>query len=170
MEEKVIVKKQPKSPALSGVLSFFFPGVGSLYNGQTLKGFFYIIVFAGLVTIQTTGQGQPFAGLILGGFYFYQIIETIQSAKGINRRALLGEDVEKVDDEDELSAALKTGSIFWGAVLLVLGGILLLANFGIISYETVFDFWPLVVIVIGVKFILEYLSKDKKEVNGGENV
>ena len=89
MVEKIVIQKPPKSSALSGILSFFFPGVGTLYNGQTLKGVIYIIVFAGLVTMQTSGEGQPFAGLILGGFYIYQIIDAIQSAKIINQNKMI---------------------------------------------------------------------------------
>ncbi|MFQ6038351.1 MAG: hypothetical protein ACE5LV_07020 [Candidatus Aminicenantales bacterium] len=89
MEEKVVVKKPPKSPFLAGVLAFFFPfGVGQLYNGQARKALVFFFIFAGLVTLQTTGEGQPFLGLMLGGFYIYQIFDAVQTANLINRRAL----------------------------------------------------------------------------------
>lgn len=162
MEEKVIIKKPPKSPTLAGVLSFFFPGTGALYNRQILKGLIFIVILAGLVTMQTSGRGQPFLGIILGGFYFYQIIEAIQTSKSINRRALLGEE-EEIEKVEEFPQAFKTGSIFWGVILIALGGILLLANFEVINYDTLFDFWPVVVIVIGIKLLADYFSKGKKE-------
>jgi len=146
MEEKVIIKRPPKSPALAGVLSFFFPGTGALYNRQISKGLLFIVIFAGLVTMQTSGEGQPFLGIILAGFYFYQIIDAIQTAKSINRRLLHGEG-EEIEEIEEFPEVVKTGSIFWGIVLIVLGGVLLLANFEVISYDTIFDFWPVVVIV-----------------------
>ncbi len=112
--------------------------------------------------MQTTGEGQPFLGIILGGFYIYQIIEAVQTSKSINRRFLLGEEeVEK--EEEEFPETLKAGSIFWGAVLIILGAILLLANFEVISYDTVFDFWPVAVIVIGVKLVADYFGKTRKE-------
>ncbi|MFP4082771.1 MAG: LiaI-LiaF-like domain-containing protein [Candidatus Aminicenantes bacterium] len=158
MEEKVIVKKPPKSAALAGILSFFFPGIGALYNRQFLKGAVIIIVFAGLVTMQTTGEGQPFLGIILGAFYIYQIIDAVQTSKIINRRVLEGKE-EEMEEVEELPGVVKTGSIFWGAALIVLGGLLLLANFEVIPYDTLFDFWPLVVIVIGVKLVADYASK-----------
>ncbi len=163
MEEKVVVKRPPKSPFLAGVLAFFFPfGIGQIYNRQIQKGLIFLIVFAGLVTMQTTGEGQPFLGIILGGFYIYQIIEAVQTSKSINRRFLLGEEeVEK--EEEEFPETLKAGSIFWGAVLIILGAILLLANFEVISYDTVFDFWPVAVIVIGVKLVADYFGKTRKE-------
>lgn len=164
MEEKVIVKRPPKSPFLAGVLAFFFPfGIGQFYNRQIQKGLIFLIVFAGLVTMQTTGEGQPFLGILLGGFYIYQIIDAAQTSKSINRRFLLGEEIEELEKAEEFPQAVKAGSIFWGAVLIVLGGILLLANFEVISYDTVFDFWPIAVIVVGLKLIADYFGKSKKE-------
>ncbi len=157
MEEKVVVKRPPKSPFLAGLLAFFVPGTGAFYNGQMMKGFVYVIVAAGLITLQTTGEGQPFLGIILGGFYIYQIIDSIQIAGAINRRAL------KIEEEeieiDEFPQLVKSGSIFWGLVLLALGVVLLLANFEVIDYGALFDFWPVVVIVIGLKFIVDYMTK-----------
>jgi len=51
--------------------------------------------------------------------------------------------------------------------LLLLGVFLLLANFEVISYSTAWQFWPVVVIVIGIKFIADFVSK-KREENRGE--
>lgn len=160
MEEKVIVKSPPKSPVLAGLLSFFFPfGIGAFYNGEVIKGFIYLVLFAGLVSMQPHGA-QPFVALLLAGFYFFQIIDSIHTAKRINRRTLLGKEAEA--EEEQLSLIVKSGSIFWGIVLMAMGGILLLANFDAISYDTVFDFWPLVVIVIGLKLIVDYFAKPKR--------
>lgn len=160
MEEKVIVKSPPKSPVLAGLLSFFFPfGIGAFYNGEVIKGFIYLVLFAGLVSMQPHGA-QPFVGLLLAGFYFFQIIDSINTAKRINRRTLLGKEAEA--EEEQLSLVIKSGSIFWGIVLMAMGGILLLANFDAISYDTVFDFWPLVVIVIGLKLIVDYFAKPNR--------
>ncbi len=162
MEEKIVVKKPPKSPALAGVLSGIFPGIGAIYNRQILKGFIFIIIFAGLITMQQQVEVQPFVALLLAGFYIFQIIDAIQISKSINRKALLGEEEEEVEIE-EFPEAIKAGSIFWGVILLALGGFLLLANFDVISYSTLWDLWPVVVIVIGVKLIADYASKKKRE-------
>lgn len=163
MEEKVILKRPPKSPALAGILSFFFPTTGTLYNAQYLKFFIFLIIFAGLITMQTSGEGQPFAALLLAGFYGFQIFEAMHTSRAINRRALKGEEEEEEDELEELPQVLKTGSIFWGIVLMALGGILLLANFDVINYDSVFDFWPVVVIVIGLKLVADYVLREKKE-------
>ncbi len=161
MEEKVVVKKPTKSPALAGILSGFFPfGIGAFYNGEVLKGFLYLFIFAGLVTMQQHGSAQPFAGLLLAGFYIFQIIDSVRVAERINRRALEGEAAEEIEEE-EAAAIVKSGSVFWGALLIILGGILILANFDVISYGKVFDFWPVVVIVIGARLIYCYFAKSK---------
>ena len=161
MDEKIIVKKPPKSPALAGFLSLIFPGTGTLYNGQILKGIIFIIVFAGLVSMQSRGSAQPFIGLLLAGFYIFQIVDSIQSAKIINRYAMRREGED--EEAEELPEALKTGSVFWGILLMVLGGIFLLANFGVISYSSIFDLWPLALILVGLKMIADYLAKDRQE-------
>lgn len=163
MEEKIIIKRPPKSPGLAGVLAFFFPfGTGALYNNQVQKALIFFISFAGLVTLQTSGRGQPFLGLTLFGFLIYQIYDAVQSAKIINRRAELGGEEELLEKE-EFPEPLKSGSIFWGTILMALGGILLLANFEVIDYDTLFDFWPVVVIVIGMKLIFDYFRKNKED-------
>jgi hypothetical protein len=157
MVDKVVYSKPPKSPALAGILSFFFPGTGSLYNREYMKGILYILIFAGLVTLQTQGDGQPFKGLILAGFYFFQIIDAIQVAKNINLKAAGGEAVAAED----FALAIKTGSIFWGLVLIVLGVIFLLANFNVFNYDAIWRFWPLLVIGVGGKVIYDYYRRNK---------
>lgn len=165
MEEKIVVQKpprEPKSPLLAGLLSFFFPiGIGAFYNGEIIKGFIYLIIFAGLVTTVDHPGSEPFVAIILAGFYFYQIIDSVHTAKRINRRALVGEAAAEEEGED-VTEVVKSGSVFWGALLIVLGAILLLANFEIINYNRIFDFWPVVVIIIGIKLVYDYYSKNNK--------
>jgi len=159
VQEKVVLAKPRKSPILAFLLSFFFPfGVGPFYNGEVIKGFVYLVIFAGLVTMQQHGDAQPFAGIVLAAFYIFQMIDSVNVANKINRRALLGGQVE-AEEEVITTEAVTAGSIFWGVLLIALGGILLLGNFEVISYKTILDFWPVVVIVIGGKLIFDYLSK-----------
>lgn len=37
-----------KDPGIAGVLSFFVPGAGQIYNGTILRGLFWLIVTPGL--------------------------------------------------------------------------------------------------------------------------
>ncbi len=158
-EKKVVVQRPPKSPALAGVLAFFFPfGIGPLYNSQFKKAVMFFLIFAGLVTLQTTGEGQPFLGLTLAAFYIYQIFDSVQTAKLINQKASQSEAVPETANLEEVPEALKSGSVFWGIVLMALGTVLLLANFGFIDYGTIFDLWPLIIIVIGIKLVIEFAA------------
>lgn len=160
MTEKIVVEKKPcKSPAAAGILAGFFPGTGALYNGQYLKGILFIIIFAGLITMQPH-TGQPFPALLLAGFYIFQIIEAVQTAKSINRQALAESEEETGPAaEKEILRIEPLGSAFWGIVLIVLGGIFLLGNFDVINYDRIWDFWPVVVIIVGLKLIVDYFGK-----------
>ncbi len=164
MEEKVVVKRPPKSPFLAGVLAFFFPfGAGQLYNNQYRKALVFFFIFAGLVTLNAQGDaGQPFLGLTLAGFYFYQLFDAVQTSGRINRGVIHGE--EEIMGVEEVPEFVKTGSIFWGIVLIALGAMLIFANFELMSYDTVFEFLiPFAILVVGVKLVVDHYSKSRKE-------
>jgi phosphotransferase system glucose/maltose/N-acetylglucosamine-specific IIC component len=163
MEEKVILKRPPKSPALAGILSFFFPGTGALYNGQPLKFLVVILGIAIMVTMLANEEGSaPFLGILLGGLYFYQFIDAIVTASAINRKVLLGEEVDEIKVE-ELPEFVRTGSVFWGIVLMILGVVFLMANFDfLVTYSGIWNLWPLVVIIFGVKLVVDYMAKNKE--------
>jgi len=163
MEEKVVLKRPPKSPALAGILSFFFPGTGALYNGQPLKFLVVLLGVAIMVTMLANEEGSaPFLGILLGGLYFYQFIDAIVTASAINRKALQGEEVDEVKIE-ELPEFVRTGSVFWGIVLMILGVVFLMANFEfLVTYSTIWNLWPLVIIIIGVKLVVDYMAKNKE--------
>jgi hypothetical protein len=163
MEEKGAYKRPPKSPLLAGILSFFFPGTGALYNGQPLKFLVVLLGAAIMITMLAQEEGSaPFLGIMLGGLYFYQFIDAIVTASAINRKALLGEEVDEIKIE-ELPEFVRTGSVFWGIVLIVLGVVFLMANFSfLVTYSRIWNLWPLVVIIFGVKLIVDYMAKNKE--------
>lgn len=162
MEEKAVIPQRPlKSPGLAGFLSVIFPfGAGALYNGQYTKALFHLILFSGLVHSQRYGSGQPFMGLFLAAFYFYQIFDNVQSARAINA----GDSGEKlVGIGQELPDVIGAGSVFWGGFLIVLGIILILVNFEVIRTGALRDFWPLAVIAVGIKLVLDSVAKSKEK-------
>ena len=163
MEEKVIVKRPPKSPLLAGILSFFIPGTGALYNGQPLKSLVVLLGVAIMVTMLAQEEGSaPFLGIMLGGLYFYQFIDAIVTASAINRKALLGEEVDEIKIE-ELPEFVRTGSVFWGIAIMVLGVVLLMANSSfLVTYSRIWNLWPLLVIIIGVKLVVDYMARNKE--------
>lgn len=74
------------NPALAGVLAGFFPfGVGAVYTGQYAKGLAHLVIFTLLVLGASSGNeamGTVF-GLAIAGFYFYQIIDSVRSARAL---------------------------------------------------------------------------------------
>jgi len=159
VDQIIIQKRPPKSPAAAGILSGFFPGTGAFYNGQYSKGIIFILIFAGLISMLDRG-GNPFFGLLMAGFYIFQIIDSVNSARAINRAAL-GEPSPSGTDEalPVINLPTPSGSVFWGVILMALGGIFLLANFDLLDFDRLWDFWPVIVIVIGLKMIADYFSK-----------
>ena len=85
-----------KSPWLAFGLSYLFPGLGQLYNGEYLKAFLFPTFFcigAGLVVFSSPGadfEGQEpgpilYAGMVLaGGSYLWSLIDAPISANRIN--------------------------------------------------------------------------------------
>lgn len=162
MDEKAVAApRSMKSPALAGVLSFFLPfGVGALYNEQKNKALIQFVVFFGLVYALSKGGSGVVFGLAMAAFYFYQIIDNIQSAKTVN--ALVAGQPAVAAGAPEAPEAFASGSIFWGLVLIALGIILVLANFEVIPYRTLGDYWPVAAIVIGIKLVFDASVRSKK--------
>ena len=161
MEEKIVVQQRPqKSPGFAGVLGMFPFGVGALYNGQRFKALLYLVVFAGLIDALGRGGSGAFLGLLLAGFIFFQFFDNIQSARAINAGA--AGQTPAASDAMELPEAVSSGSIFWGIFLIALGILLILINFEVIFYEDIVRFWPIVVIVIGLKLVIDSVAKSKK--------
>jgi hypothetical protein len=161
MDEKTVVpQRSQKSPGFAAFLSICLPfGVGALYNGQRNKALLHLLILFGLINAIVHGGSGLLFGLLIAAFYFYQIFDNVQSSKAINAAAAGQPATEAVEGATDITA---TGSIFWGIFLIVLGVLLTLANFEIILYRTLGDYWPLAVIVIGVKLVADSTAKPKK--------
>jgi hypothetical protein len=55
----------------------------------------------------------------------------------------------------------RRGSLFWGSVLVVLAGLLLLKQMGVIVGDIFGYFWPLLIIAFGVWMIAGYFARNK---------
>lgn len=56
----------------------FIPGVGAMYNGQFIKGFIHVIVFAVLVSLS---DHLDVFGIIVAAWIAYQVFDAYQTAK-----------------------------------------------------------------------------------------
>jgi len=161
MDEKAVVPQRPmKSPGFAGFLGMFPLGVGAFYNGQWLKGLLYLVIFGGLIdALRYRGSGV-FVPFLLVGFIIFQFFDNIQSAKAINLAA--ADRKPGPEAARALPEIATSGSIFWGAFLIILGVLVLLGNFQIIPfYENLGRLWPIAVIIIGIKLLADSMAKAK---------
>lgn len=49
--------------------------------------------------------------------------------------------------------------LFWGLLLIILGTLLLLSNLGVITQD-IWNYWPVIFILIGLKFIFHAYTND----------
>ncbi len=152
------------NPALAGVLAGFFPfGVGAVYCGQYAKGLAHLVIFTLLVLGASSGSeamGIVF-GLSIAGFYFYQIIDSVRTARAIQ----LG---QPPPDPFGLGTTFSTSfspadrmdvsKVPVGALVLIgLGVIFLLHTLDIWDFSGR-RVWPLVLIGIGAFLLLRRLG------------
>lgn len=156
----------PKTPGLAGVLAFI-PGVGAIYNGQYTKAIAFIAVFAGLIVSMDRASGgeETFLGLLMAAYIFYMIVDSIRSAKLINERAA-GQPPQPTTVE--LPGGAEKESLTGGIVILIVGVLFQLRNFGLFSFGTIWRLWPLIIIVVGIIMLRNYFASQKEE--GGKNV
>lgn len=78
----VTVVQGAPSPALAGVLAALVPGLGAMYNGDFVKAFVHVVIFASLIMAVVHGYfgAQPLFGILIGFFWFYMIFDAVRSA------------------------------------------------------------------------------------------
>jgi hypothetical protein len=161
------------SPGLAGFLGLI-PGVGAWYNGQFIKGFIHVLIFALLiVAVNTVHEGalEILFSLLIAAAPIYMAFEAYSTA----RAKLLGqpapdpfglERVFGVQEGHHAPAPAQTAAVpdatvppppapaahrsnepIGAIVLIVLGVIFLLGN---ISSLNVHRFWPLILIGVGL--------------------
>lgn len=143
-----------KSPSLAAFLSIF-PGVGAIYNGNFLKGVTYMLLFAVLI-ILTGNAHEPDSvvfGLMIAGFYIFQIIDSYNEARRINQNIL---------SEENPAGSKEDLSLFTAIVVLLVGIVFQMANFDLLTYRQVTRLWPLALIAFGIKTVFNYFKREEK--------
>jgi TM2 domain-containing membrane protein YozV len=141
-----------KNPWVAAGLSFFFPGLGQVYNGQIAKAFVFFGAFVSCIYAVIQIDPLPFAfGIPFS--YLFGIVDAFRSAAVGGARG-------RVDEEQPESPA-------WGISLVVLGLILLLNNLGLLNLVALSQYWPLLLIVAGGLFIRNSIRKNASEKGNG---
>lgn len=148
------------NPALAGVLAGFFPfGVGAVYTGQYAKGLAHLVIFTLLVLGASSGSaamGTVF-GLAIAGFYFYQIIDSVRSARAL-QMGLAPPDPFGLGTTFSGGEKVDVSKAPVGALILIGLGVLFLLHTLDIWDFSAHRIWPLILIGIGAFLLLRRLG------------
>ena len=128
----------------------FIPGVGAVYNGQYLKAFLQVVIFAFLISVAnwvSSDAGGAFIGLSIAGFYFYMVIDAYRSAKAI-QAGQPPSDFLGFGQPRQINAPIAA------IVLIVIGAIFLLHSMGFFYYDFSRYLWPGALIALGIFLLL----------------
>jgi hypothetical protein len=140
---------QNSNPTLAAILGFI-PGLGAVYNGEYMKALIQVVIFGALITVHNSeadagdmrGLSMAFIHVALACFYFYMPIDAYRVAKA--RRA------GQAEPEGPLSENVTRNSRPIGAIILIfLGVMFLLANFGLLNEDWLAKVWPVGLIALG---------------------
>lgn len=153
-----------RSPVLASILAVV-PGLGQAYTGYVRLGFVHAIVVAVIITfIAATSAGAliPLAGIFLGFFWLYGIIDAGRRAVLVNQ-ALLGR--LDIDLPEAVGEPAFRGSLPGGLAVVALGVILLADTLFDVSLRWVEDWWPAAVIGFGA-FLVYRAVQDRQAEQG----
>jgi hypothetical protein len=148
-----------KSPALATILSMM-PGLGQIYVGYYQQGFINALVMASVITLLASGSApgmEPFAGIFLGFFWIYNMIDANRRAAHFNR---VQDGFEGEIPPEDFKDPGANGSIIGGGILVLMGTLFFLdLRFGI-SLEWIEDWWPLALVAVGAYLIMKAVRKN----------
>lgn len=151
------------TPGLAFLLGLL-PGVGAIYNGQYAKGFIHVVVFGLLISILGSDSAsgmEAFFGLLLAAFVFYQAFEAYHTA----RKRQLGDPVDEFSGLASLSADGRSGFFAGPIILITVGALFLLSNFGLLHLRQLLRFWPVLLIVLGVGMLTSRMKAVRSSAN-----
>lgn len=146
----VAVVSSGPNPALAGILSGFFPGIGQVYAGEVMRGVMVDLIFAALIfaVSQVHGGMEPFFGIGISFWYIYQIIDAVRLARAKQIGAAAPDPFGIGSAKWQARWEQKGSGTPLGAMILIaIGSLLLLGN--IFSFGHFVRLWPLILVAIG---------------------
>src|SRR6266446_8279618 len=119
MPDSQVIRRKT-SPFIATLLSFFVPGLGAAYNGQTSKAIVHFAIFASFFQMAVLTQGLQFFILGVLGTWLFAAVDACRTAQLI--RAGLTPETE----EDVITRRLYGNPFAWGLTLIVIGTLFLL--------------------------------------------
>ncbi len=149
-----------KSPLVACLLSCM-PGLGQVYVGYYQRGFVHIGVVASVIFLLNQREFsdlRPLLGVFIAFFWIYNMIDAARCATAVNRGAEAGMQPEL----PQLPAAISGGGGVFAGVIMVGLGILLLSH-TILGFSMAWlaEWWPLFLIIFGLRMIFAARNRDK---------
>ena len=146
-----------KSPGLALFLSILFPGLGHIYVGAYERS---LMIIGGIgvsiwAIVHSEGHLWPLAFAIAFA-YFFSIFDAFREAQIVN---LAGQDLPKPQRQGE-------GRLMFGIFLTVVAGLVLADNLGFFDIRWFYEWWPVIVLLIGLYFIGSWLWEKMNASNG----
>ena len=136
--------KNDVNPGAAAALGLI-PGLGAVYNGEYTKAIIHVAIWAGLFSIGATNSLGDLSALVWIAFALFPVYMSVDAYR-VAKARYSGESIPK----------LAAGAIPIGAVVLIgLGAVALLGNFGLIRSDWIERGWPLILVAIGVWMIVK---------------
>lgn len=134
-----------KSPGLALFLSIFFPGLGHIYVGSYERALMIISGIGICVTAMVFSDGRLWPlGFVIAFSYFFAIFDAYREAQIANLAA---------DQELPKPRRQGEGRLIFGVFLSVLAILVLADNLGLFNITWIYDWWPVLVLIVGFYFI-----------------
>src|SRR2546427_1248404 len=149
------VIRRKTSPFVATLLSFFVPGLGAAYNGQTSKAIVHFAIFASFFQMAVVTDGVTFFVLGVAGTWLFAAVDAWRTAQLM--RAGLAPDAE----EDAITRQLYGNPIAWGITLVALGSIFLAHTLLGVQFP-VRRTLPVALVILGAYMLFDYLKRHRR--------
>jgi hypothetical protein len=149
------VVRRKTSPFVATFLSFFVPGLGAAYNGQTSKAIVHFAIFASFFQMAVITDGVSFFVLGVIGTWLFSAVDACRTAQLM--RAGLAPDAE----EDAITRQLYGNPLAWGATLIVLGTVFL--SHTLLGFQfPMRRVLPVALVLLGAYILFDYLKRHRR--------
>jgi Domain of unknown function (DUF5668)/B-box zinc finger len=137
-------------PAIAATLGII-PGLGAVYNGEYVKALIHVVVFASLIAAMAADLASSFQAFVIVSFVafcFYMPVDAYRVAKARSTGEPAPPDLMQGPGRKPIGAI----------VLIGLGVLILLGNFGLLEREWFAKAWPVGLIVLGVWVLMDRMK------------
>jgi len=137
-------------PGIAATLGVI-PGLGAVYNGEYIKALIHVVMFASLIAAMAADLESSLKAFVIVSFIafcFYMPVDAYRVAKAHGAGEAAPPDLMQGPGRKPIGAI----------VLIGVGVLLLLANFGLLEREWFAKSWPVGLIVLGVWVLMDRIK------------